>query len=366
MVAIGSGIASQLIYKPEATYGVAPSLSTNEGLEFKSETFQLNKTTVQGQGLHAGGLFDRSARRVLTNYDVNGGFTIDLPTRFIGNLLQHMTGSFGQTLATPTQISTSGVYKSVHQPGTVLGHSLCFQKGVPSVDVASVVEPFTYVGCKISDWELSVATGALAELSITIDGRNELAGAGNGDPLNGSVPTLGTFSTLGDATQELSSFHFRQATLSTGTPTTTAGLITLGSKVTLGNVTTADFKETKSLDTGRYFLGTSGYKAEQIENGFRQIGGSFTVEWLSAETMYNAFAADTPLALELDFVGPIIGATGTNTSLFSLIVPNIKLDGESPKVGGPAIVSQSISYTALDDEINAPYQIVYQSEDVAL
>src|ERR1039458_5936760 len=99
MVAVGSGIATQMVYKPEATFGIAPSLaSTIESLEIKSETLELTKTTVQGQGLHAGGLYDRAARRVLTNYSVQGGIVMDLQTRFIGTLLQNMVGSFGYTL----------------------------------------------------------------------------------------------------------------------------------------------------------------------------------------------------------------------------------------------------------------------------
>ena len=365
---IGTGISSQLVYAPEATgdFGVAPDLASNEPLEFKSETFALQKTTVQGQGLHAGGLFDRAARRVLTNYAVTGGITIDLPTRFIGNLIQHMVGSFGQTLATPTEISTTGVYKSVHLPGTLFGNSLCFQKGVPDVDTGAV-EPFTYVGCKISDWEISVATGALAQLTLTVDGRNELAGSGNGDPLNASVPDLATFDSLPGSGADLSSFHFREATLYTGgTPSISGGLVSVSGGSAAGNISTVAVKETKALDTGRYFIGSSGFKAEQLENGFRQVTGSFTIEWLNSEAMYDAFAADTTQTLRLTFVGPIIGTSGSNTALFEILLPNVKLDGESPQVSGPQVVTQNVSFTALDDEATAPYQIIFQSEDSAL
>lgn len=371
---IGSGISSQLIYAPEVTWGVAPTLTTGgRPLEFKSETLELKKTTVQGQGLHAGGLYDRTNRRVLTNYDVNGSVTVDLPTRNLNLLLQAMTGSKNaaqtSTIFAPTQVSTTGVYQSWHSPGNTFGNSLTFQKGVPTVD--AVVEPFTYVGCKINDWEISVATGAIAQLSLTIDGRNELAGAGNGDPLNGSVPALGAFPTPEFAAGEaLNVFHFRQATLlSGGTPTLTGSAgsqkLTLPSAAALGNVTTASVKETHSIDTSRYFLNGNGFKAEQIENGFRQLSGSFDIEWLSSEAQYNAFAADTATALQLTFTGPIIGTTGTNTQLLQIMIPNIKLEGESPKVGGPGIVSQSCSFTGLDDEATTPYQILYQSTDAA-
>lgn len=365
--AVGSGIATQMVYKPETTYGVAPSLtSTIESLEIKSETLELTKTTVQGQGLHAGGLYDRAARRVLTNYSVQGGIVMDLQTRFIGTLIQNMIGSFGYTLATPTLVSGT-IYKSVHWPsGTsnygLQGHSLCFQKGVPTTD--GTVEPFTYVGGKITTWAISVATGALAQLSLTIDGRNELAGAGNGDPLNGSVPALATFNTTPGVGLALSEFHFREATIFTGgTPTVAANVVSLVGSTAAGNVQSCDIQQTAAVDNARYFLGSSGFKAEQLENGFRGLSGTLAVEWLSSEAMYNAFAADTTTSLQLTLTGATVGSSNY---LFDIIIPNIKLDGESPKVSGPALVTQSIGFTGLDDQATTPIQITYQSEDTVL
>jgi hypothetical protein len=363
-MAVGSGIATQVVYKPEATFGVAPSLaSTIESLEIKSETLELQKTTVQGQGLHAGGLYDRARRRVLTNYMVQGGITMDLQTRAIGTLIQYMVGSYGYTLATPAQIGATGIWKSVHWPvaGGHQGHSLTIQKGVPAVD--GTVLPFTEVGCKISDWEISVATGALAQLVLTIDGRNELAGAGNSDPLNGSVPGLATFGTptSGLGTQE---FHFKQATIFTGgTPTVASNAVSLVGSTAAANVLSASIKQTCTFDTGRYFLGNTGFKGEQIENGFRNISGQLTVEWLSSAANYNAFAADTTTSLQLTFTGPTVS---TSNYLLDIIVPNIKLDGESPKVGSPQVVQQALSFTGLDDEATTPIQITYQTEDTTL
>lgn len=369
---VGSGISAQLAFLLESTWGVCAS-GTFAGatpIEMKNESLELKKTTVQGQGLHGGGLYDRANRRVVTNYDVNGSVTVDLPNRGLGKLLQHMTGSPNSlvagaaALSAPTQIVSTLAYESYHSPGNTMGLSLSWQKGVPSVD--GVVEPFTYVGTKINDWELSVATGAIAQLVLQLDGMNELGGA-HVDPLNASVPTLFSWSETGiDTTADpLKVLHFRQAAvLSGGTPTLTAGKVTLAGASALGNVTAASVKETKSMDTARYFLGTAGYKAEQIENGFRSVTGSFDVEWLSAETMYNAFAADTTTSLMLSFVGDNAGTSGANKDTLTIILPSIKLDGESPKVGGPGVVSQSCAFTALDDEATTPgYQMHYISSD---
>lgn len=356
-MALGSGITSQLVYMDETTFGVAPSLASALPLEFKSETLELKKVTVQGQGLHGGGLYDRAGRRVLTNYDANGGISMDLQTRRINKLLFAMMGSYGQALATLTQIGTTTVQKAVHAPGSTTGHSLVFQKGVPAVD--GTVMPFTYVGCKLSDWTISVATGSLASLDFTVDGRNELGGTGNGDPLNGSVPTLATWT----PTVGMDIFHFREANLLTGTPTTTTGVTSLTGATTLANIKDANVKQTLSFDDTRYFLGGGGFQAEPIENGFRSITGSFTAEWLTAGTMYNAYAGDTSLALELKFTGPTVGANGGAPELLDILIPNIKLDAESPKVGGPGLVTQAVAFTGLDDETNNQLQITYQTLD---
>jgi hypothetical protein len=79
--------------------------------------------------------------------------------------------------------------------------------------------------------------------------------------------------------------------------------------------------------------------------------------------MYNAFAQDTTTSLELTFVGPTVS---TSNYLLDIIIPNIKLDGESPKVGGPGVVTQAVPFTGLDDEATVPIQITYQSEDTAI
>lgn len=358
-IPVGSGLAGQLVAADEATFGVAASLASPHCYEFKNETMELKKTTVVGEGLAAGRLYQRTKRRVLTNYDVQGGLTFEAPTRQLAFWLRYMLGSFGQTLATPTQIGSTGIYKSVHQPGTLAGHSCTIQKGAPTADNATV-EPFTYVGCKCTDWELKVSTGAIAELDLTLDARNELGGAGNSDPLNGSVPTLATWTPVTSGLG-MSVWHFREATIFTGgTPTLTSGVVSLAGETAAANVKDVDIKHSAKFDNARYFLGSAGFKAEQIENNYRAISGSFTAEWLSSEAMYNAYAADTTTSLEVVMTGATVGASNY---LLDIIIPNIKLDGETPKIAGPAVLTQAAAFTGLDDETTVPIQVIYQSED---
>lgn len=431
-IAVGSGLAAQIVVKDETTWGVAASLTSGvDSFEFLSETLELKKTVVQGQGLAAGHVYERTKRRVPTEYDVQGDISLEMPTRNLGFWLRHMVGDFTEI---PAELGTSGIYQTVFQPKSgLLGHSFTIQKGVPTVDNATV-EPFTYVGCKIPSWELSVKTGGLADLSLKIDGRNELAGAGNGDPLNGSIPTLATWAPVTTGLG-MGLWNFKEAILySGGTPTLVAGtgsiagapavptsttpvtnttgqtamvtivggtmtnvsvngvsvgtgpgtyavpsgqsitltytaaptwtwyvaVVTLAGETPLGNVTDISVQHALKLDATRQFIGGNGFKDEQIEDGYRKISGAFTVEWLSTEATYNDFSADTTTSLELKFTGPSVDG---DPYLLDIIIPNIKLEGDSPKVSGPAVITQKVSYTGLDDETTVPIQVTYQSED---
>jgi hypothetical protein len=360
-VYVNSGIGAQIVMAPEVTFGVAPSLASAQPYEFNSETLELSKTIVQGKGIHAGGLHNRAARRVLTEYAAKGGITLDLPYRYLNQLLYQMFGSNGQTAAALTQDLTTGAYKAVHAPGTVFGSSMSIQKGVPSVD-GTTPNPFTYTGMKLTDWTISVATGALAMLATNWDGRNELTtGNVNGDPLNASAPALATFSEA--ATNN--TFHFRQATLYTGgTVATASGITTVSANTALGNVKSAEIKYGFKLNGGRYFLGSNGFKAEQIEEDFREITGKFDIEWLNAEAQYIAYASDTPTCLQLAFVAGGIGS-GADHATLTILIPQIYLDGESPKVSGPKVVEQAVPFTGLDDGVNNPIQATYWTLDVS-
>jgi hypothetical protein len=358
---VNSGIASQIIMVPEDDYGVAPDFSAAQPYEFNTETLERKPTIVQGKGMHGGGLHNRGARRVLTNWTVSGGITMDMPTRYLNQLLWQMFGSKGQTAAQLTEDGTTGAYSATHAPGSLKGQSMGIQKGVPSVDGDSA-NPFTYTGAKLTDWTLNVATGAIATLATTWDGRNELAGSSTrGDTLNSSVPTLGAFTE--DATNNV--FHFREATLySGGTVSTAGGITTVTGNAPLGNVKSAEIKYAFHLDTTRFFLGSKGYKAEQIEDDFRDLSGQFVIEWLDNGAMYEAFASQTPLCLELAFEGDTIGS-GSDTEGLSLLCPEIWLEGETPKVGGPAVVSQTVPWTGLYDSTNNPIQATYWTLDAA-
>lgn len=358
----GSGILTQF-YGPvtESTYGVVPSLTGSHFYAIKGgESLKGKKVTAQGEGIFSGALHPQAARRVLSGWDPAGGSVpLELPTRNLQQWLFPMFGSYGQTASALTEDSSTGAYKAIHAPGALQSHSFSLQKGVTTAD--GTTEPLTYGGCKISEWELSVAKHGIAQLGLTVVARNELAGSGNSDPLNGSVPSLVSYSKpIGGV------FHWAQASLYTGgTCSTTSGVTSVSSPTLAGNIKTISVKYTTPLDLDRYFLGQAGFMSEPVDNGLRTIAVSFEVEWLSAESYYDAWAGDTATAIELSLVGPGIG-TGSDYSTFSLLIPEMFFDGEpSPTVEGTQVVTQKLELSGRDDGTNNVIQGTYWTLDTA-
>jgi hypothetical protein len=355
----GSGLVTQF-YGPQAevTYGVVPSLTGAHFYAIKSETLKSKKVPVQGEGLFSGKLHPMAARRVLAGWDAGGGISLEVPTRNLQQWLFPMFGSYGQTPSALTQDASTGAYSAVHAPGPLQTHSFVVQKGLTTVD--GTTEPLTYCGCKISEWTLSVAKHEIAQLELTILARNELAGSLNADPLNGSLPGLVSYTApIGSV------FHWAQGTVFTGgTASTTSGVTTVAGAATAGNVRNFSIKYGIPLDADRYFLGGSGFRSEPIDNGLRAIEVNFEIEWLSAETMLNAYYADTPTAIELSFVGPVIGS-GSDHSTLQILIPEMFLEGDPPSVDGPTVVTQKIPLTGLDDGTNNVIQATYWTLDTA-
>jgi Phage tail tube protein len=358
-MALESGLAAQWCAIDETTYGVAPSLSTAKFYACDSDTLGLKKVTKQGTGIYAGALFPKAARRVVTEYSVQGDLVMDLPERYMEQWLYRMFGSYGQTPAALTQDGVTGAYSATHAPGALEGHSFVIQKGVPAVD-GGTVDPFTYTGCKVADWEISCAMGEIAKLKLTIEGRNELAGT-NKDPLNGSVPATQAFSAPPGSV-----FRWVGATVYYGgTPSTTSGVTSLASPTVAGHVKGPVSVQCKTpLDLTRYAPDVAPYRNEPLQNGLRSVTGSFVVEWLSAETYYNAFAADTATAIEFQFTTVGIGS-GADVATMAIMVPNVRLEGESPKIPGPQVLTQTVGFTGLDDGTNNVVQATYWTLDAS-
>jgi hypothetical protein len=337
------GLRASLGVAQEQIVGTAAVPSRS--FEFESETLALKKTVVQGQGLRAGVKFDRASRRAYTTRDVNGGFTMDFPTKGAGILLKNMLGS----TATAVQQSSSGAYTQNHQPGTLNGLSMTVQKGVMEESTGTIV-PFTYNGVKVVDWTIACKVGGIVSLQLNLDAWNEV-----------TTTVLANTAYIAGS----SVFNFTQGTLLMGgTLSLSGGIVSVSNATAVSSVTAASVKGTNKISQARYFFGSNGIKAEQIENGYPTLTGQLDAEFVTQAAMYTAFATDAPLTLELKFVGPVIA--GAYNYTLDIIIPRLYLDGESPKVSGPDVVKQTCGFTALDDQINPVVQIGYTTSDAAV
>lgn len=356
-MALASGLATQWVAQDETVYGVTPTWSSPPATVFDSDTLELKKTTKEGAGIYAGALVAAAPRRVVTEYRVQGGTVGDLPAQGLNKWLFRMFGSFGQAASALTQISTTGVYKAVHTIGALEGHTFAIQSG--KADVTGAVSAWTYGGLKVADWEISATMGEVAKWTMTVEGRNELATGGATDPLNGSVPTLQSWTAPAG-----SIFHWMQgALLYGGTPSTTSGVTTISAPTAAGVLKAFSLKVTRPLDLERFSPELAGYRNEPLQNALTQITGSITVEFLSTAAYYAAFANDTATALQWNFTGPVVGTSGSNHSLLGLLASNIRLEGESPKVPGPVVLTQTIPFTVLDNRTDNTLQATYQTVD---
>lgn len=348
-MAIGSGIASQVGIAQEVTVGTA--VAPSRYLRFESETLAAKKKIVELMQLGGGLQFARSADRFVTQRDANGDIQFAVPTKGFGLWLQNMLGSFD---ATATQQATTPAYLQTHVPGVFTGKSVSLQVGRPTN--AGVVEAFTYPGCKITDWELSMAQSDVLKCKITADAMDELTTS-----TTPAGPALGT-ATYPAGVSALS--FVGGAVLAGGTATTTGGVTSIAGGTAIASIESASITGKNASDTARYVLGGGTTKLEPIQNALSSVSGQFSAEFTDM-TLYDDYRGDTAVALQLNFVGGLI-ATGYSFFL-QIVLPSCYYgDGASPAVSGPAILKQSVPFDALSDDVNPVIQIQYQSTDTAV
>lgn len=324
-MAIGSGIGAQLGAASETTYGTAATPS--RFFEFNSESIDYDKGTTQGTGLRAGQAIARANRRVVTSIGGKGDLGFDVATKGYGFWLALALGA-----VTTTQQAATIAYKQVHTLADLAGKSATVQVGVPSA--AGVVTAKTALGCKVANLSISCAQGDLVKTKIGLDAvdvRTDVALA------SASYPTAANL------------FSF------------VSGSITVdGSAV----AAVTDFEVT--LDNGlavdRRFLGAGGKKAEPQIADLRKIGGKLGAEFTDL-TFVSRYLSDASVALVLTMLGTQIVAGQTET--LKITIPAAKLNGETPKVGGPDIVKLDVGFDGLDDGTNPPITIEYTSTDTA-
>lgn len=344
-MASGSGIAGAVMFGAETTWNTP--VTVDHSIKVLTETFNLDKTFLQDEGIHGGGYMPLVAGNVETQRSVAGGITMNLPTKGIDLLLKQMLGS------NPTKtLLVTPAYKSIHQVGTTDGYSGTWQVQRPQRN--GTIKPFTYQGVKIIGWELTITAGSLVTLSLTFDGADGI-----------TATAAATYS----LTSGTKAWAFGQGTVLKlgGTASTTSGLVSVASGVQVASIV-KEMKITQTRGTSNqdYGVGFGGVKAEQLNNAWGDIKIAMTTEFSSQAEIYDPYIAGTVMPVQLTLLGSAIGASGS-VDTFDVIASAAKItDMTGPNISGPDLLQQSLTFTCLDDQANSPFQVVTINSDVTL
>lgn len=304
------GIDSQFGMVDETTYGTP--VTVTRFLEMRSADVSQEIETIVSEGLRAG-RFNQARSGIYARWkkQATGTVEFDVQNKGFGLLLKHMLGG----IATTGPVDTSAYTHTASVASLVGDYFTC--------QISRGVQPHTYHGCKVAEWEMSAEVGGLLALSVTIDAEEEDTSTGLA---TASYPT------------GLVPFSFLDGSLTVGGTTTHVRSFTLSGNNNLANE--------------RHFIRASGLKKEPIDQG-REYTGEFELEY-EDQTMYNRFLNATEAALVLTFTGGVI--SGASNYTLTINAPLIRFDGSTPGVDGPDIISMTAPFVVLDDSMTIAYK----------
>lgn len=347
-MATGSGLDAQFGTKTETTVGTIAA-PVDHFWPFASAGLTYDPTYIEGSGIYAGQRFKDVNLVGIARKSANGQIVIPaLHAMKWGWWWRHLIGS----VAAPVIIGAGPAYKQVHVPGPMKGISFTAQVGKPE-PATGTVQPRTYPGCKVTDWDLAFSDGEATALSLSVDGWDEdqvtgLAAASYTSSAQWNFAHVNVFKTGGTA-----SFASGEVSIAGG-----VAVPSVVSKLTISGKNT--------LETGRYGLGNAGLKKEQLEVDQCQITGSFEAEY-DATTWDSPFKTGNTIAIQVDSTGPIIA--GSDAYLLSVIMPYCKITKAPSEVSGPGLVSTKGEFEVYgknDQTAIAPLQIKIVSTDTTL
>lgn len=324
----------------ESTWGTA--VTVTRWYEAETIEFDINKNVQQGAGLRVGSIGDRGDRRVVTTMDATGTMGVPLLTRGFGLLWESCLGTSVSTLVSGT------TYQQNHTPITSSPNLPPFTLQTGVVQTDGTVSAVTYEGGAVSEWTFSLDQSGYAMLEVSSDFENWSTATGY------TTPTYTASNNL---------FHFGQATLNLGgtltMPTTTA----LGSTTTtVTNVRSFTLTGSNGLVADRQNVGGAGRKFRQLA-GVRSFTGSMEIEF-DAATYRDAHINDTALPAVLTLTSS--EALSTGFAQFSIVLPQIRLNGEVPKPNRDGISILSADFDVLFDGTNAMVTVSHRTADSAL
>ena len=435
MANYGTGLDASLMVGAESTFNVFAT--PTRAIPLNSDTVARSKKTITSSGLRGGTAQSQLAtqRRVSTR-EAKGNISVDFQNQNMGILLNNCLGSVSSA-------NSGAAYTWTHTLAGLKGKSLTAQFGRPSAD--GTINPFTYTGGKVTDWEFVLGTDTLLQLNCGMDFADELTTANT--PVISSITQTGTpgavtyyyriaaivggveqpaglevSTAASNATLSVSNYNvvtwsavtgatgynvYRSTTagaelkLAAGTNVTSpfndqSNTVGVGSPLNPATLTTPSYSSTMApfsftdvstltlagsavaavkkisvkgmnpVKADRWYLGSAGVKAEQVTNGWRGVQGTMECEFTSLAALYAAYAADTQLAFVFKATSPTIIPTTVIPFSVRVDIPAIFLDGDTPNVTGPDILTMSVPFVGLYDGTNSPITVTQVTSDTTL
>lgn len=329
MSGTGSGIDTLFAHAAESVYGTYQV--PDSAMLIVSETLALDVPRQEAAGIGDGRQVQRTDQWTTGGRTVGGGLVTEMTSK-------GLVGIFGDMLGDASKVADGSGWHHTFKIGPLAGVSRTFQVGRP--DVSPDVNPFSYVGCKILDWEIAQSGQGYGLLTLTIDGRDEET---NQTMANVTPP------------EEFELFAWKTLVVTVdGNPF---------------DPTDFSIKGTNPMKTDRYFLNGSDLKKEPLENAKRTFEGNLTGEFESMDG-YDRFVNADPgdpssmVPIEATFTCVSLYETGKPFKL-KITASACRFDGTTPQVGGPDVLTQELPFVALDNLSDEPITIEYWTTDAA-
>lgn len=321
--------------------GYGDAVVVTRFLEYLTESMKLDIKRIESAGLRSGGRMLRTDRWADGRRQAGGDVEVELWSKSQSLLLGQCFGVDG-VITTPSGATNTRDHTFTILASDNANRSFTAQLGRP--DVNGTVQPFTYKGCKVSEWELSMDSDGLGTLKLSVDAQDE-------------ATSIALASASYASTVELLYFSGGQVTI--GGANVDVSKVTLSGKM--------------SYKTDRFFLrasttaGGATLKKEPVANGFLEITGQVEAEFESL-ALYSRFVAGTLAAITITFQGTIIeaggGATVNPRYGLTLSMANCRFDGDTPNVKGMDLTELSMPFKVLTDG-STGMSVVYRTTDVA-
>lgn len=326
-MAYRTGLGAQLGIAAETTWGTVATPA--RFLEFLNESMKLSIGRVEGAGLRSNKRVALSTQWAPGRKSVDGDVSFEVGNKGFGLVFKHMLGAVAIT--TPGGGTLSRLH--THTLGDPYGLGLTMQFGRP--DTGGTVDPFAYLGCKVTNWELSNSVDQILQLKLGVSGSAE-----------------DTATSLAAASA----------------PALTELLYWTGGSVTVGGSEVASLKSISingdnALKTDRHYLTASGTtKKEPLANGLVGLGGTLQAEFESM-TAYARFVAGTSAQIIATWTGSLI--EGALYYYLKVTLPYCRFDGETPNVAGTDVTDLSLPFKVFNNGSDEPITLAYETTDTS-